>query len=92
MEVEICDVGLEWHTPEILVGTSPSLQNRLLGDSDCGGSAIVNIDFLAVADGDVARFGKFAAAEKRIALQGRDNVDGLRRFVHSVMQFGNGSG
>ena len=92
MEVKICDVGLEWHTPEILVGTSPSVQNRLFGDSDFGGSAIVNIDFLAVADGDVARFGKFAAAEKRIALQGRNNVDGSRRSAHSVMQFGDSGG
>ena len=25
MEVEIGDVGLEWHGPEILMGTSPSL-------------------------------------------------------------------
>ena len=88
----MCDVGLEWHMSEILVGTPPSLQNHLFGDSDFGGSAIVNIDFLAVTDGDVARFGKFAAAEKRIALQGRDNVDGSRRFAHSVMQFGDSGG
>ena len=92
MEVEIGDVGLEWHTPEILMGTAPSLLNCLFGDSDCGGSAVVNVDFLAVADGDVARIGKFAAAEKRIALQGRDNVDGLRRFTHSVIQFGDSGG
>ena len=54
MEVEIGDVGLEWHTPEILMGTAPSLQNRFFGDSDFGGSAIIDVDFLDITDGDVS--------------------------------------
>ena len=76
MEVEIGDVGLEWHAPEILMGTAPSLQNCFSGDGDFSGPAIVDVDFLAVTDGDVARFGKFAATEGRISLQGRDNMRG----------------
>ena len=67
------------------MGAAPSLQNHFFGDSDFGGLAIVNIDFLAVTDGDVASFGKLATAEKRISLQGRDNVDGLCRFTYSVV-------
>lgn len=92
MEVEIGDVGLEWHAPEILMGTAPSLQNCFFGDGDFSGPAIVDVDFLAVADGDVASFGEFSSTEERIALQGRDNVDGPRWFADSVVQFGDSGG
>ena len=92
MKVDIGDVGLEWHAPEILVGTAPSLQNCFFGDGDLGGPAIVDVDFFAVTDGGVARFGEFAATEERVALQGWDNVDGPRWFAHSVVQFGDSGG
>ena len=74
------------------MGTAPSLQDCFLGDGDLCGPAIVDVDFLAVADGDVASFGKFASTEERIALQGGDNVDGPRWFVNCVVQFGDSGG
>ena len=92
MEVEIGNVGLEWHSPEVLMGTAPSLQDCFLGDGDLCGPAIVDVDFLAVADGDVASFGEFASTEERITLQGRDNVNGPRWFANCVVQFGDSSG
>ena len=85
MEVKIFDVGLEWHAPEILLGTAPSLQNCFFRDSDFSGPAIVNVAFLAVADGDVASFRKFSATEERITFQGRDNIDGSGCFVDCVL-------
>ena len=92
MKVEIGDVGLEWHAPEILVGTAPSLQNCFFEYGDFSSPVIVDVDFLAVADGDVAGLGEFTPTEERITLQGRDNVDSSCRFAHSVMQFGNSGG
>ena len=70
----------------------PSLQHCFFEDGNFGGAAIVDVDFLAVADGDVASFGEFSATEERIAFQGRDNVDSPRWFANSVVQFGNNGG
>ena len=62
--VQIGDVGLEWDAPELSLGASPPFKDRRLRYLDFCCAAVENVDLVAVADGDVSCFGKFAAAEE----------------------------
>ena len=55
---------LEWNAPEALTRAKPAFQDGLFGDDDLGGAAILDVDLIAVADGNVAGLGKLATTEE----------------------------
>ena len=61
---EICDVGLEGDAPELGLGESTTFEDRRLGHSDVCSAAVKDVDLVAVTDGDVPCFGKFAATRE----------------------------
>ena len=62
--VEIFDVGLEGDVPELSLGTSTSFEDCRLGHSDFFGSAVKDVDLVAVADGDLPCLGEFATTKE----------------------------
>ena len=92
MSVVVGDVLLERDAPEALVGAKPTLQDGLFGDNDPGGSAIVDVHFVPVADGDVASLGKLTAAEQRVARKGGNNIHRACGFTDIVGKLRHGGG
>ena len=64
MLIVVGDICLEGHTPQFCCRAAPVLQNSFFGNDFFCGVAIVDVDFIAVANGDVAGFGNLDAAEK----------------------------
>ena len=62
--VQVCDVGLERDAPEFCCGASPPFEDCSLGHCDFRGASVVDVDFVAVADGNVACFSKLSATEE----------------------------
>ena len=56
VRVLVGDVGLKWDAPEFCFGAPPPFEDRRFGHRDSSGAAVVDVDFVAVADGDVACF------------------------------------
>jgi hypothetical protein len=56
--VEISDEGDQGDAPKVHAGAFPSLENRVRQNRDYGGACVVDIYFILVVDGRVARFGK----------------------------------
>jgi hypothetical protein len=88
MLVEVGDICLEGDAPKILMGTPPASQDCLFRDGDLGCATIVDVDLVAVTDGNIACLCKFSTTEEGIALQGRNNVHGARGFPKPVVQLG----
>ena len=62
--VEICEVGLWGGASELGLGGSPSFKDCRLRHSDFCGSAIKDVELVAVAYGDVPCFGEFSATKE----------------------------
>ena len=90
--VDVGDVGLEWDAPELGFGASPPFEDRFLRYFYFCCAAVINIDFAAVADGDVTCFGKLATAEEGLVGKRGYYVDSTGWFTDVVFQLGNGCG
>ncbi len=69
VRVEVGDEGDQGDVPKVHAGASPSLENSAHQDSDFGGARVVEIYFVLVVDGHVARFSTFAGAAEQVANQ-----------------------
>ncbi len=69
VRVEIGDEGDQGDSPKVHAGALPSLENCIRQDRDFDGAHVVEIYFLLVVDGRVARFSEFAGAEEQVANQ-----------------------
>ncbi len=67
--VEVGDEGDQGDAPKVHAGALPSLENCVRQDRDFGGPCVVEIYFVLVVDGRLARFSKFAGAEEQVANQ-----------------------
>ena len=92
VRVLVGDVGLKWDAPEFCFGASPPFDNRRFGHCGFDGASVVDVDLVAVADGDVACFSKLSSAEEGLVGQGRYYVNCLGWFPESVFQFCDGCG
>ena len=63
------------------------MENGGLADVDPRGAAVIDVDLVAVVDGDITGLGELAGALKGRAVQGRDHVDGTRGRAEGVLQF-----
>ena len=59
-----CDVFGDGNTPRVCDGTTPAFKDGFFLYHNFGGLFVIKIEFISVADGDVARLGKFSAAEE----------------------------
>ncbi len=59
--------------PEALARAKPAFQDGFFVDDDLGGSIIVYVDLVSIADRDVPGLGKLAAAE-RVTFKRGDNI------------------
>ena len=57
------------NAPKVGDWEAPAYEHGLFRDADLGRAAVVQIDLVVVADGDVAGLLKLAAAEKRLGSQ-----------------------
>ena len=62
--VDIGDEGDQGDASEIHTGASSTFEDCVCRDRDCGGTHVVEVDFVLVVDGCVARHRKFAGAEE----------------------------
>ena len=62
--VDIGDKEDQGDAPEIHTGALPTFEDCVCQDPDCGGTHVVEVDFVLVVDGCVARRCKFAGAEE----------------------------
>ncbi len=69
VRVEVGDEGDQGDAPKVHARASPSLENRVHQDRDFGGACVVEIYFILVIDGRVARFRELAGAEEQVANQ-----------------------
>jgi hypothetical protein len=69
VRVEVGDEGDQGDAPKVHVGALLSLENRVRQDCDFGGALVIEIYFVLVVDGRVARFSEFAGAEEQVADQ-----------------------
>jgi hypothetical protein len=90
VRVEVGDEGNQGDTKKGHVGALPSLENRVRQGNDFGGACVVEIYFVLVVDGHVARFSKFAGAEEQVADQSRDNIDIPGGHLYIMEQFVDG--
>ncbi len=67
VRVEVGDERDQGDAPKVHAGASPSSEDCIRQDHDFGGARIVEIYFVLVVDGCVARFSKFAGAEEQVA-------------------------
>ena len=84
--VDIGDKGDQGDVPEIHMGALPTFEDCVCQDCDCGGMCVIEVDFVLVIDGCVARHCKFAGAEEQVADQRRDKVDLVGRSMYVVME------
>jgi hypothetical protein len=69
VRVEVGDEGDQGDMPKVHARALPSSENRICQDHDFGGVGVIEIYFVLVIDGRVARFSKFAGAEEQVADQ-----------------------
>ncbi len=67
VHVEVGDERDQGDAPKVHVGALPSLENCVRQDCDFDGACVLEIYFVLVVDGHVARFSKFAGAEEQVA-------------------------
>ena len=90
--VDVGDVCLEWDAPELGFGASPPFEDRCLRDGYFRRVAVIDVDFVSIADGDVTCLGKFAAAEEGLVGKRGHYVDCTGWFTDVVFQLGDGRG
>ena len=62
--VDIGDKGDQGGAPEIHTGASPTFEDCVHRDHDCGGTRVIEVDFVLVVDGCGAHRREFAGAEE----------------------------
>ena len=83
--VDIPDVAGEWDAPEPLARALPPLEDSGLANVYPGSAAVVDVDLVAVIDGNVPGVGELAGAEQRCAAEGWDHVNGTCRVPETVL-------
>ena len=67
-------MGLQGYAPHYGFGAKPSLEDGFFRHNYFCCSAVVDVDFLIVADCDVAFLGKFITAQEGLVGEGGDHV------------------
>ena len=62
------------NAPQVGDRAAPACEHGFFGDDDFGRAAVIQVDFVVVADEDVVSLCKLAAAEERLGLQRRHHV------------------
>ena len=83
--VDVLDVAAEWDAPEPLARALPPLEDSGLANVYPGSAAVVDVDLVAVIDGNVPGVGELAGAEQRCAAEGWDHVNGTCRVPETVL-------
>ena len=67
-------MGLQGYALHSCFGAKPSLEDSFFRYNYFFSSAVIDVDFLIVADCDITRLGKFISAQEGLVGEGRDHV------------------
>ena len=73
--VVVTDVGMQGYAPHSGFGAKPSLVDGFFRYNYFCSSAVIYVEFLIVADCDIARLSKFISAQEGLVGKGGDHVD-----------------
>ena len=85
--VVVTDVGLQVYAPHSGFGEKPSLEDSFCRYNYFCSSAIIDVDFLIVADCDITRLCKFISAQEGLVGKGVEHVHFPCWIPHWMVEF-----